>query len=104
VSRSARDEPVARPEKRVRLDILGPRDHLDAHRFPRVRFLLQRVRSPWDTALLLGIATALWGIALSGVILIVDLNGSLISLAVGLPLVGIASALASHLVYRAQRA
>ncbi|MCI4349306.1 MAG: hypothetical protein L3J93_03700 [Thermoplasmata archaeon] len=54
--------------------------------------------------LILGITAVLWGIAVAGVVLIVSQNGSLLSILVGVPLVLIASGLASHLVYRAQRA
>jgi hypothetical protein len=84
--------------RRIELDVLGPRSHLDLHRFRRLRFALERVPSPWDAALVTGVAGGLWALALLGALVIIWSSGTVLIGAIGIVLVALAAALAAHLV------
>jgi protein-S-isoprenylcysteine O-methyltransferase Ste14 len=84
--------------RQIELDILGPRSHLDLHRFRRLRMALERIKSPWDAALVTGVAGGLWAVALFGAMVIIWSGGTVLIGAIGVLLIILAVALAAHLV------
>ncbi|HEV2519838.1 MAG TPA: hypothetical protein VGX00_04360 [Thermoplasmata archaeon] len=84
--------------RRIQLEIFGPRDPLELHRFRRTRRWLQRLKYPWDAATITGLAAGLWALALFGTQVIIWSNGSLLVGAIGVLTVGVAGSTAAHLV------
>ena len=83
--------------RRTRIDILGPRDHLDLHRFRRLRRAVERIRYPWDGFFMIGIFAFLYLTAVLGTEIVVATHGSPVGLATGIPLVAVSSSIAAHL-------
>jgi hypothetical protein len=84
--------------RRLHADILGPRDHLEFHRFRRLRAAIERLHHPWDAILVSAMAGGLYATSVLGALVITWWPGSMPAGIVGILTIGTAGVLAAHLV------
>jgi len=80
----------------LRGEILDGRFPPDPRIVRRLGRAVARLRHPWDAAFGVGVTAGLWGTAAIGAEVIVWSGGSILGVAIGLPLVGMAGGLAAH--------